>query len=311
MQIKKYTSADYERVARFLTDCYGENHAMTCWLPERFDDLIYRIDTLHAKERSGKASQDYIRIFEENDEIIGLILPDGDSFNSCIKRGCESIFERMLDVGERELLPLFCSTDGKIDFLVISHDSLRYQSEALRKRGYVREEATDYDNVQFPMNTNYNISLPAGFRLSFGSELDGNRKAKACHYGFHPEDDDGVLTGAFREGALSYQARKSSRFYPDSFECLIVTDDGDICSYCFCYVNKETSTALIEPVCTRKKYRRKGLCKQMLYGVINKLKALGIDCAYINSYDWRRQVYNSAGFQTIDSIGFWHKTITL
>ncbi len=32
-------------------------------------------------------------------------------------------------------------------------------------------------------------------------------KAKACHYGFHSEDDDGILTGPFREGRLSYQAK--------------------------------------------------------------------------------------------------------
>lgn len=30
--------------------------------------------------------------------------------------------------------------------------------------------------------------------------FDDNMKAKACHYGFHPADDDGILTGAFREG---------------------------------------------------------------------------------------------------------------
>ena len=47
----------------------------------------------------------------------------------------------------------------------------------------------------------------------------------------------------------------------------------------------------------------------MLYGVINRLKEMGIENAYINSYDWRKKVYNSAGFETEDSIGFWHKKI--
>ena len=47
----------------------------------------------------------------------------------------------------------------------------------------------------------------------------------------------------------------------------------------------------------------------MLHGVINRLKTIGIENAYINSYDWRVKVYNSAGFKTEDTIGFYHKKI--
>lgn len=311
MIIKKFNKReDYERISRFLTECYRENKNMICWLPERFDDLIFRIDVLYRDERGQEASSNYIYIFEDNNEIVGVILPDGDSFNSCIKKDYENIFSEMLDLAEKELLPLFTKNEnGEIDFLVISHDKLKYQTDELIKRGYIKDEAEDYDNVQHPMDTNYVIELPKGFKQVYGENLDEHRKSKACHYGFHPMDDDGILTGPFREGILSYQGRKNSKFYNDSFESLIVTDDGDICTYCFCYVNKENSTAFIEPVCTREKYRGKGLCKQMLYGVINRLKEMNIENAYINSYDWRRRVYNSSGFETEDSIGFWRKKL--
>ena len=47
----------------------------------------------------------------------------------------------------------------------------------------------------------------------------------------------------------------------------------------------------------------------MMHGIINKCKEIGIERAYVNSYDWRKKVYNSAGFETEDSIGFWHKKI--
>ena len=311
MQVRKFCKeSDYEKVHHFLMDCYQENKNITCWLPERFDDLVFRIDTLYRDERGMLASQDYIYIFEEENVIIGVIIPDGDSFNSCIKRGYEQIFGAMLDLAEKELLPLFQPDEnGMIDFLVISHDSLSYQSEELLKRGYVKDKAEDYDNVQKPLETNYQLILPDGYRQVYGELLDENRKAKACHYGFHSEDDDGILEGDFREGIKSYHARKQSKFYHDSFESLIVTEDGDICTYSFCYVNKESGTAFIEPVCTREKYRGIGLCRQMLYGIINRLKEMKIESVYINSYDWRKKVYNSAGFQTVDSIGFWHRKI--
>ena len=87
-------------------------------------------------------------------------------------------------------------------------------------------------------------------------------KEKLLHatFGFHSEDDDSNLDNPPREGNLSNLSRKNNSVYKnDNFESLIVTDDGDICSYCFCYVNKDNSTAFIEPVCTREKYRKRAL----------------------------------------------------
>ena len=312
MKIKKFIKEkDYDRVIQFLRDNYRENNSMVSWLPQRFDDLIYRIDVLYHDERGKEKNADYIYLFEDDfGNIIGTIFPDGDSFNTCIKNGYETIFSSMLDVGEKELKPLFeKDEDGTINFLVVSHDSLKYQTEELLRRGYTKDEAGDYDNVQHPLETNYIIDLPNGFKQVYGEKLSDRRKSVACHYGFHPEFDDGNLDKEGQEGSLSYNGRKKSQFYKDSFESLIVTIDGDICSYSFCYVDKETSTAFIEPVCTREKYRHKGFAKQMLYGVINRLKEMGIKDAYINSFDWRVNVYRSAGFKTEDTIGFWYKRI--
>lgn len=65
MRVKKFNrEEDYERINKFLTEQYKINKNMVCWLPERFDDLIFRIDTLYHDERGGEKSQDYIYIFE-------------------------------------------------------------------------------------------------------------------------------------------------------------------------------------------------------------------------------------------------------
>ncbi len=311
MKVKKFNRLeDYERIIDFLTEQYKINKNMVCWLPQRFDDLIYRIDVLHHDERGLDRDSDYILIFEDNDEIVGVVIPDGGSFNSCIKTGYENIFSQMLDLSEKELQPLFKRDEnGDINFLVVSHDSLEYQKEELEKRGYVRDEAGDFDNVAKPLETDYQIKLPEGFQQVYGYDYLDIVKMRACHYGFHPEDDDGNLYKEYAEGGKSYQSRKDSKYYPDSFESLIVTEDGDVCAYSFCYVDKVTSTAFVEPVSTREKYRGKGLCKAMMHGIINKCKEIGIERAYVNSYDWRKKVYNSAGFETEDSIGCWYKKI--
>ena len=108
MTIKKYNNKeDYMRIIEFLKEQYEINKSMECWLPARFDDLVYRIDTLYHDDRGGLRSSDYIYIFEEDSKIVGVIFPDGASFNSAIRKGYESIFSTMIDIGEKELLPLF------------------------------------------------------------------------------------------------------------------------------------------------------------------------------------------------------------
>ena len=58
MKVTKFNiSEDYERVSDLLSECYKENKNMECWLPERFDDLIFRIDTLYKVERGKEASR--------------------------------------------------------------------------------------------------------------------------------------------------------------------------------------------------------------------------------------------------------------
>jgi len=85
-----------ERIIEFLSECYKINKNMSCWLPERFDDLIHRVDVLYHDERGKPSSQDFIYIWEENNVIIGCILPDGDSFNSSIKPGYEYIVKCLI-----------------------------------------------------------------------------------------------------------------------------------------------------------------------------------------------------------------------
>ena len=64
--------------------------------------------------------------------------------------------------------------NGDINFLVVSHDSLEYQKEELEKRGYVRDEAGDFDNVAKPLETNYEIKLPEGFKQVYGYDYPEN-----------------------------------------------------------------------------------------------------------------------------------------
>ena len=66
--------------------------------------------------------------------------------------------------------------------------------------------------------TDYEIILPEGFKQVYGYDYPDIVKQRACHYGFHPEDDDGDLYREYVNDGKSYHARKHSRYYDDSFE---------------------------------------------------------------------------------------------
>ena len=311
MKIKKFNlENDLKKLEEYLRNQYLENKNMTSWLPERLHDLIYRMDTQYTDAGKQK-SRDYIFLWEDNNEIVACILPDGDAIYVSIKNGYEDLFESIVSYAEGNCKPLFeKDDDGSIDFLIIANDSLRYRKDFLEQNGYLRQQEEDYDNYIHPQEINVSVDLPKGYKLVYGDEYtDEENKWSACNLGFHPD----LENPNYRNDMGAYNSRKKSSLYQDSFECMVIDENSieknNVCSYCFVYVDKQSKTAFVEPVSTREKYRHRGIGTAMMHGVMLKCKELGVEKCYVNSYDWRRKFYNAAGFITEDSIGFYHKKI--
>lgn len=311
MEIKRFDiEKDLKRLENYLRNCYCLTGNMTSWLPERLHDLIYRMDVQYT-DCGLPRSADYIFIWEDNGDIVGCILPDGDAVYMSIKNGSESIFADMVTYAEKNCLPLFQKgRDGFVDFLVIANDSLTYRGKILTEMGYRKQINEDYDNYVYPQTADVTVDLPDGYELLYGDEYpDEVMKWSALNLGFNPE----LEAHGYRNGMTAYDSRKKSSMYADSFEVIITdentTEENNVCAYCFVYVDTVTKTALIEPVSTRERYRRKGIGTALMHGAILKCKEKGVVKCYVNSYDWRRKFYNAAGFVTEDSIGFWHKLL--
>lgn len=311
MQIRKFQpEQDLQKLEQYLRARFLRNHNMVSWLPQRLHDLICRMGSQEA-EGGGPLSRDYIFLWEENGEIAACILPDGENVYMSMKEGYESLFPHLLAYSEKHCLPLFSRTeDGSVKFWVALSDSLTYTRDLLLDAGYARYAEEDYDNYVNPARADVSVALPAGFRLLYGDAYpDEENKWGALHLGFHPEHE----AADFQNSMAPYLARKASTLYPDSFECLVVDENtregNDVCAYCFVYVDKQTKTALIEPVSTREKYQRRGIGTAMMHGAILRCREMGVEKCYVNSFGWRKKFYNAAGFLTENSTGFWYKIL--
>ena len=222
MIIKKFClETDLQKHEEYLRNQYLEGNTMISWLPERLHDLIYRMDTQYT-DAGRKKSSDYIFLWEENDDIIGCILPDGDAIYVSLSREREELYQSIVRYAEENCKPLFATEeDGSIDFLVINHDSLKNRCDILGQLGYEKQVEEDYDNFVYPQLSDVSIKLPDGYRLVYGDEYDNEvNKWSACNLGFHPELED----PNYKNNMNPYHSRKKSSMYEDCFESLVVDE---------------------------------------------------------------------------------------
>ena len=311
MKIVKFESdRDFELLEAFLRDQFFAHDTADSWLPERLHDLVYRVAAQETDE-GRKRSSDFMFLWEENEEIVACVLPDGENIYVSVKDGFEHIFPSLIAFSEENCRALFTEAeDGSVKFWVAVSDSLTYMQESLTGLGYSRYPEEEYWNCVFPMEADTSAEPPRGFRFLYGEEYPNEEnKWSALCLGFHPDRE----SPDYRAGMNPYRARKNSPLNRDSFECVVVdenaAEENDVCAYCFVYVDKRTKTAMIEPVSTREKYRRKGIGTAMLHGAVRRCRKLGIERCYVDSFGWRKDFYAAAGFFTENKTGFWYKTL--
>ncbi len=301
---------DLGRLDVYLRNLYFERRDAGSWLPERLHDMIYRVGALEMDEGRAR-SGDYLFLWEDNDEIVSCVLPDGENLYVSIKDGFEHLFSAMIAFSEKNCRPLFTpGKDASIKFWFAVSDRFAYMRSVLAGLGYREYPEKEYALSICPLSADVRVELPEGFRFLYGEDYpDESRKWSALRLGFHPEFD----AQDYRASMNPYLSRKRSSLYPDSFEC-IVTDESteqenNVCAYCFVYVDRPTKTARIEPVSTREAYRHKGIGTAMLHGAILRCKQLGVEACFVDAFGRRKDFYTAAGFSIEGSSSFWYKTL--
>ena len=308
--IKFQAERDLDRLEAYLRDRYFARLEADSWLPERLHDLIYRVGAQEADE-GRKRSADHIFLWEDNEELAACVLPDGENIYVSVKEGREPLFPSMVTFGEKSCRPLFApGEDGSVKLWFAVSDAFPYMRRILAESGYREYPEKEYMLCVSPQNAAPVVELPDGFRFLYGEDCpDEEKKWSALRLGFHPEYE----APDYRASMHPYESRKQSSLYADSFECVVTdeeaSEENEICAYCFVYVDRQTKTALIEPVSTREKYRHRGVGTALMHGAVLRCRQLGVEKCYVDAFGRRKDFYLSAGFSVEGSCSFWYKTL--
>ena len=331
--VKKYNhKKDYDRVMDFLRELYLDKGRQKGWLPQRFEDMEYRVNTLFM-EGGAVNWHSCIRLWEEGGNLVGVAVGEDEAnLFPCIKAGYEALFIKMLDWKERMLkdknlsLPKASIPDKPLpqdNILKPNQDLLPEKAfiltvavtdeqgdniAELRKRGYCLHKELTYLKAQ-TVTGNRKVLLPEGYKIITGNETQDAenviKKYRAVHLGFHPDDEDNPTDKTVR--AVSFWIREKAPLFDYKYEVMTQNADGEICSYMYTWVDKKTGTAYIEPLSTRIAHRRKGLAKAMINATINILAKDKIKKCYVNPYnDERNAIYAACGFKT-ENIEYWYE----
>lgn len=303
---RKFKASDYPRIIAFFREQYLINKNEDCWLPQRFEDMEYRVGVM-VVDRGGDDWHKGIWLWEDDDKIVAIMNSEGKK-EACIhiSKGYEYLFVEMLDLAEKIYPSVKCKDNKEKSLSVFVLDKYKERNEELRKRGYVREEEHSYFK-KVKCNKINTINLPEDFEVINGS-LDNNSKAyDVCHWGFHPETEDEVSFVI----PHNWQTREQAPMFNYKYQIMVRNkENGDLCSYLYVWVDKLTKTAYVEPMSTRGKYRKKGFGKAMLLYAQNLLYEDGIEYCFVNPFaEHRDKVYSSAGFETFDEEFIWTKKI--
>lgn len=294
---RKYTNEDYDRIINFLRQEYLENKNENSWLAQRWEDMEYRVDILHTKERNKPSWHNHIMIWEDNQNIVAICNTEGGK--ECwmhVHNGYEYLYPEMLTWAENNIV-----LNGE-SLSVFATKSQQYKEDELLKRNYIKntnqEEYSFFKKVK--CNKKYDIVVPEGFTVVVGTQgLNHKEITNACSYGFHP-DKEGLLT---EEGELppSWKIRETAPMFDYKYEVIVKAPNGETASYSYVWVDKITSTGYIEPVSTREKYRRLGLGKAIQLSTLNLLCDEKIEYCFVNPYgETRDKFYSNCNYITFD-----------
>ncbi|MBN9387137.1 MAG: GNAT family N-acetyltransferase [Chloroflexi bacterium] len=174
--------------------------------------------------------------------------------------------------------------------------------ELFETRGFRKEDGYMICREKQLENTAFEpVLLPPGYRLkTLQTDEELAKFFGAVKAVFNFQDDPAVYR----------LVQQAPSFSPD-LDLLILSEQGEVASFCTVWVDKALGYAEFEPVGTVEAFRQLGLGKAILTEAFNRLRRVGCPLVTVASYsgaDPANALYSSAGLEPVDKLYTWQKT---
>lgn len=279
-------SDDYHKVYHFLKRINQKKVTTPNFLWGRWE-WMFSLPMLSVEDL------DKIRIWEDNGVIVGLVTYESS---------CDEAFfcmDEAYDYLKEEMVSYVAETFIEEHGIWIPDGEEQFQNVA-KRYGYVPVQERQHV-AKLDVNTDLSYELESGFSiLSLEDRFDIKEYNKVMWYGFNHE-------GKAPEDAEMMESRKLQLAGPNvklRHKIAVVSPEGEFVSYCGMWHDEYTKYALVEPVATHPKFRKRGFGKAAVLEGILRCKKDGAQEIYVGS---AQQFYYNIGFCPISTETMWRR----
>ena len=186
-------------------------------------------------------------------------------------------------------------TSGPLTTPVLASDAARI--DALRALGF---EAGAPAGTQFLWHLDRPIPavlLPTRATVRHATDADIEARALLHRQAW-------IVWGPSSESPENYSRLRAAPLYDERLD-VIYEWKGRLLSYCVCWADPQTGTAVFEPVGTRRDYAGNGFARAVMAEALYRLRAMGIHTAYIGTAAINARAldtYSRFGFTEVDHL---------
>lgn len=162
-------------------------------------------------------------------------------------------------------------------------------------RGYALHEGSGFRTARDLTGTLPPVALPEGASFRAISNSDAAARAELHR-------DAWSVWGPSKHTTERYQRLRSAPLYDPDLD-VVLEVDGEMVSYCVCWLDTENRVGLFEPVGTRRSATRRGFGRIVLYEAFRRLREKGMTQAIVSTGTVNRPamaLYASAGFEVVE-----------
>lgn len=296
---------DYWKIREFLRRVFIVNKRRELsWQASRFDYWRW-----HGIENLGYGNLETdVFIWEdEGDQIQAVLNPEGPGcayLQVDPKFRTPSLQQQMVAVAEENLAVANSGKRPRLNLFAGEHDEMC--QEILVNHGFQRTKYWERHHRCLISKSTQAVQLPEVFKVrALGDISELPARSYLSWKTFHPDEPDEDYDGW--EWYLNIQR---APLYRRDLDLIVVSPDGEMCSFCTIWFDEASRTGSFEPVGTAPEYQRLGLGKAVIHEGLHRLMRLGAEIAFVGSGSAGASAfYTSIGFSQWDLSEMWTKML--